>query len=48
MVEGCQPYAPATLYSPQAFFLISDTHLCYRLSKYQGLVRMEGLGKLEN
>jgi hypothetical protein len=29
-------------------FSASGTHICYRLSKPQGLVRPEGLGKLKN
>jgi hypothetical protein len=29
------------------YFSASGTHLCYRLSELQGLVRPEGLGKLE-
>jgi hypothetical protein len=28
------------------YFYASGTHFCYRLSKPQGLVRPEGLGKL--
>jgi hypothetical protein len=28
------------------YFYASGTHFCYRLSKPQGLVRLEGLGKL--
>jgi hypothetical protein len=28
------------------YFYASGTHFCYRLSKLQGLVRPEGLGKL--
>jgi hypothetical protein len=29
------------------YFSASDTHLCYSLSKSQGLVRSEGLGKFK-
>jgi hypothetical protein len=29
------------------FFSVFGTHFCYRLSEPQGLVRSEGLGKLE-
>jgi hypothetical protein len=29
------------------YFSASGTHFCYRLSKSQGLIRPEGLGKLE-
>jgi hypothetical protein len=45
----CQPYAPAVLYSSEIcfFFSVSNTHFCYRLSKFQGLVWLEGLGKLK-
>jgi hypothetical protein len=41
-------FAPATLYSPETFFSSSafGTHLCYRLSKSQGLVQLKGLGNL--
>jgi hypothetical protein len=28
------------------YFYASDTHFCWRLSEPQGLVRLEGLGKL--
>jgi hypothetical protein len=28
------------------YFYASGTHFCWRLSKPQGLVRLEGLGKL--
>jgi hypothetical protein len=31
--SGCQPYAPAVLYSPETF---SGIHFYYRLSKPQG------------
>jgi hypothetical protein len=44
---GCQPYAPAALYSSATLFSAFGTHLCYRLSKPQDLVRLEGLGKLK-
>jgi hypothetical protein len=29
------------------YFSVSGTHFCYRLSEPQGLVRLEGFGKLE-
>jgi hypothetical protein len=29
------------------FFSVSGTHYCYRLSTPQGLVQLEGLGKLK-
>jgi hypothetical protein len=32
---------------PRNFFPVSGTHFCYRLSKPQGLVRLEGLDKLK-
>jgi hypothetical protein len=37
-------------FTPQKhyYFYVSCTHFCYRLSKPQGLVRPEGLGKLKN
>jgi hypothetical protein len=36
-------------FTPQKhYFYASGTHLCYRLSKPQGLGRPEGLGKLIN
>jgi hypothetical protein len=35
------------LYSPETLFLFFCTHFCQRLTKPQGLVRLEGLGKLE-
>jgi hypothetical protein len=39
---------PAALYYPQTFFfLVPGTHFCQRLSKPQGLVWLEGLGKLK-
>jgi hypothetical protein len=34
--------------TPQKHFSASGTHFSWRLSKPQGLVRLEGLGKLEN
>jgi hypothetical protein len=35
--------------TPQKHYLsASGTHFCQRLSKLQGLVRLEGLGKLKN
>jgi hypothetical protein len=37
-------FAPAAFYSPGK---VSGTHFCCRLSKTQGLVRLEGLGKLK-
>jgi hypothetical protein len=37
-------HAPAALYSPEK---VSGTHFCWRLSKPQSLVRLEGLGKLK-
>jgi hypothetical protein len=33
--------------TPQKHFSASGTRFCYRLSKPQGLVRPEGLGKLK-
>jgi hypothetical protein len=45
-----KPQAPAELYSPETlfiFFNVSGTHFCSRLSKPQGLVRPEGLGKFK-
>jgi hypothetical protein len=44
---GCQPYAPAALYSTKTFLSASGTHFCQMLSDLQGLVRLEGLGKLK-
>jgi hypothetical protein len=37
-------------FTPQKhyYFEVSGTHFCYRLSKPQGLVRPEGLGKFKN
>jgi hypothetical protein len=37
-------------FTPQKhyYFNASGTHFCYRLSKPQGLVRPEGLGKFKN
>jgi hypothetical protein len=34
-------------FTPQKhyYFYVSGTHFCYRQSKLQGLVRLEGLGK---
>jgi hypothetical protein len=29
------------------YFSLSDTHFCYKLSKPQGLMRLEGLGKMK-
>jgi hypothetical protein len=43
----CQPYTPAALYSPQNYDSASGTHFYYRLSKPQGLVRLERLGVME-
>jgi hypothetical protein len=35
-------------YTPQKhYFSASGTHLCYSLGKPQGLVRLEGIGKLK-
>jgi hypothetical protein len=35
-------------FTPQKnYFYVSGTHVCYRLSKLQGLVRPEGLGKFK-
>jgi hypothetical protein len=45
--RGCQPYAPAALYSKKYYFCVSGTHFCKRLSEPQGLVLPEGLGKLK-
>jgi hypothetical protein len=42
-----QPYEPPTLYSAEILFFASDDNFCYRLSKFQGLLRLEGLGKLK-
>jgi hypothetical protein len=39
------PYAPAALCSKEHYFSASGTLFCYSLSKPQGLVRPEGLGK---
>jgi hypothetical protein len=39
--------APAALCSPETFFSLSGTHFCESLSKPQGLVLLEGLGKLK-
>jgi hypothetical protein len=33
--------------TPQKHFSAPGTHFCYRLSKPQGLVRLEGLGKMK-
>jgi hypothetical protein len=30
-----------------SYFSVSGTHFCWRLSEPQGLVRLEGLGKLK-
>jgi hypothetical protein len=30
------------------YFSASGIHFCYSLSKHQGLVQLEGLGKLKN
>jgi hypothetical protein len=37
-------------FTPQKhyYFYLSGTHFCYRLSKPQGLVRSEGLGKFKS
>jgi hypothetical protein len=37
-------------FNPQKYyyFYVSGTHFCYRLSKPQGIVRPEGLGKFKN
>jgi hypothetical protein len=37
-------------FTPQKhyYFYVSGTHVCWRLSKLQGLVRPEGLGKFKN
>jgi hypothetical protein len=43
----CDSYTLAALYSPETLFSTSGTHFRYRLSKPQGIVRSEGLGKLE-
>jgi hypothetical protein len=32
---------------PRNYFSASGTHFCWRLSKPQGLVRLDGLGKLK-
>jgi hypothetical protein len=46
--QGCQFYAPDALNSPETlFFNVSGTHFCWRLSKPQGPVWPEGLGKLQ-
>jgi hypothetical protein len=45
--QGCEPYAPAELYSLEALFFCYDTHFRWRLSKPQDLVPSEGLGKLK-
>jgi hypothetical protein len=42
MAVSWQPYILAALYSPETF---SGTHLCYRQSQPQGILRPEGLGK---
>jgi hypothetical protein len=36
-------------FTPQKhyYFYVSDTHFCYGLSKLQGLLRPEGLGKFK-
>jgi hypothetical protein len=45
--RGCQLSAPAMLCFPEIFFIsVSGTDFCRRLSKPQGLVQVEGLGKL--
>jgi hypothetical protein len=44
---GCQPNTLAALYPQKHYFSASGTHFCYRLSKPQGLVWPEGLGKLK-
>jgi hypothetical protein len=43
--QGCQPYVPLPR---NVSFSDSGTNFCSNLSKIQGLVRLEGLGKLEN
>jgi hypothetical protein len=37
--------APAAFYSPETLLFVSGTDFCQMLSKPQGLVLMEGLGK---
>jgi hypothetical protein len=36
----------SALCSPEIFLSVSGTHFSYRLSNLQGLVRLQGLGKL--
>jgi hypothetical protein len=36
-----------TLLPRKIYFSVSGTHFCYRLSEPQGLVRLEGLGKVK-
>jgi hypothetical protein len=38
---SCQPHASAAALLPRSILFVSDTHLCYTLSKPQGLVRLE-------
>jgi hypothetical protein len=45
--QGCQPYTPAVLHSPENHFSASGVHFCKWLCKSQGLVRPVGLGKLK-
>jgi hypothetical protein len=40
---GCQPYAPASLYSPEIFSPVSDTQICFGLSSSHDLLRLEEL-----
>jgi hypothetical protein len=39
---------PATFYPRKYYVSASGSHFCWRLSKPQGIVRMEGLDKLKN
>jgi hypothetical protein len=51
LADGCKVVSPAhrSLSAPKKYyFSVSGTDLCFRLSKLQGLVRAEGLGKFKN
>jgi hypothetical protein len=50
LTDGCEVVSPThrPRYAPQKYyFSASDTYICKRLSKRQGLVRLERLNKLK-
>jgi hypothetical protein len=51
LIDGGKVVGPKNLpqFTPQKryYFNVSGTHFCLRLSKPQGLVRLEGLGKFK-